>query len=118
MKWMLVLFPVVTLLVIGCTGEQASSGDAVAEKQPPIPRSFFDRTITYMVEPEAMPYMSKVQSLVARAEGLEQPLPDDILLPIYRNADLNRDHRITAVEAKTFYQSYVLRFEDALGGIR
>jgi ABC-type transporter Mla subunit MlaD len=56
--------------------------------------------------------------LVGRVQKLEPPLPDDVVLPIYRDADVNRDHTITAKEAETFYKEYVLRFEDALGALK
>ncbi len=106
-----------TAILAGCSGPKASDTPAAAA-QPPIPKSFFDRAIIYMVDPDATPHMAKAEDLIARAEKLKPPLPDDVLAALYRDADLDRDHHITGVEAKTFYESYVLRFEDALGRSR
>ncbi|MCX5646998.1 MAG: hypothetical protein NTZ17_20305 [Phycisphaerae bacterium] len=105
-------------ILTGCSGPQASDTPVSNAAQPPIPKSFFDRAIIYMVDPDATAHMSKAEDLVARAEKLKPPLPDDVLAALYRDADLDRNHHITGVEAKTFYESYILRFEDALGRSR
>ncbi len=114
----LVVTLVSVALLTGCSGSQTADAPAASGVQPPIPKSFFDRAIIYMVDPDATPHMAKAEDLVARAEKLNPPLPDDVLAALYRDADLDRNHHITGVEAKTFYESYVLRFEDALGRSR
>jgi hypothetical protein len=104
------------VIVSGCGG-QASSGNKQADEGP-LPRSFFSRTVIYTIEPGAKEYMSKLENLVGQVQKLEPPLPDDVVLPVYRDADINRDHHISAKEAETFYKEYVLKFEDALGSVK
>jgi len=82
-----------------------------------ISKTFFNRTITYTVAPGAKEYMSRLENLLSQARQIEIPLPDNVLLPLYRDADVDRDHRITATEAKAFYHEYVLKFEDSLGRV-
>jgi hypothetical protein len=111
------LIALISLLVIasGC-GPQKSPGTTQAGEGS-VPKSFFARTITYTVDPGAKEYMLKLENLLARAKKLEMPLPDDVVLPLYRDADVNRDHHISAKEAEIFYKDYVLRFEDSLGAV-
>jgi hypothetical protein len=116
MKKVAVTILALVVIASGCSG-QASSANKQADEGP-VPRSFFSRTVIYTVEPGAKEYMTKLENLVARVQKLEPPLPDDVVLPVYRDADINRDHHISAKEAETFYKEYVLRFEDALGSVK
>lgn len=83
-----------------------------------ISKSFFDRTIVYKVSPGAKDYMRKLEGLLARGREADEPLRDEDIITLYRDADLNRDHSITELEAKTFYDDYVIRFEDMLGPVQ
>ncbi len=103
---------VLALIGGGCESGYKSSrrrGDAG------IPKTFFDRTISYSVDAGAKEYMSKLESLLIHSAEATAPMPDRLVLPLYRDADMDRDHRITASEAEVFYREYVLRFEDSLG---
>ena len=88
------------------------------QKQPEITKSFFNRTIDYTLTSEARETMTRLETLVIMAQKLEPPIPDDILLPLYRDADIDRDHFITKEEAKLFSDSFILKFEDSLGKVK
>ncbi len=107
-KMVAVVFWIVLMVVAGC---------AQPQKQPGISKTFFGRTITYTVAPEAKELMGKLESLVGQAQKLEPPIPDQIVLPLYRDADMDRDHYITEDEAKAFSQDYIMKFEDSLGQV-
>jgi hypothetical protein len=112
MKKMVMVLSVVAVVVSGCPGERIV---AEQKRQINIPKTFFDRTITYKVDAEAKEYMSKLESLLGHIRQLDAPVSDDIVLPLYRDTDIDRDRHITFAEAKAFYDDYVLRFEDSLG---
>jgi len=105
------------MLVVGCQGGSSSSAKKTAS-QNVVPKLFFDRTISYRVHPDAKEYMSRLESLASQMRRSTEPIPDNELLPLYRDADVDRDHFITRPEAEAFYQEYVLKFENALGPIR
>jgi len=105
------------MLVVGCQGGSSSSAKKTSS-QNLVPKLFFDRTISYMVDPKAKEYMSRLESMVSQMRRSTEPIPDNELLPLYRDADVDRDHFITRPEAEAFYQEYVLKFENALGPIR
>ncbi len=110
MKWNVVVLMSTLGLLSGC-------GITPTKTQSNVTKSFFNRTIIYEVSPKANDLMIKLESLIAQAQELDPPIPDKIILPLYRDADIDRNHTITPEEAQTFYQSFVLKFEDALGAI-
>lgn len=110
MKKMAVVLWVLLVVVAGCTVAQP-------QKQPGISKTFFGRTITYTLTPEAKDVMSKLESLIGQARKMDPPIPDEIVLPLYRDADIDRDHFITENEAKVFSKEYIMRFEDSLGQV-
>ena len=110
-KWVIVLLAA-AIAASGC------EGGATSGKQTVIPKTFFDRTISYTVEPAAKEHMTRLETLLRKTKDTDEPLTDDELLPLYRDADLDRDHHIKAAEAEAYYREYILRFEDALGSIR
>jgi hypothetical protein len=99
------------LLIAGCEV-------AAPQKQPEFTRSFFNRTINYTLTAEAKESMAKLESLIELAQKLEPPIPDDIILPLYRDADIDRNHFITKDEAEVFSDSFILKFEDSLGKVK
>lgn len=114
-----VVFLAMTLMLIsaGCS-EQSSGKKMVTDPQVSanVPRSFYNRTIVYMVEPEARDTMVKLENLLAFVEGEEDSssLSDETVLPIYRDADISpREHIISKMEAENFYQQTILEFEDS-----
>jgi hypothetical protein len=103
---------VLAFIIGGCESGYTSSrrrGDVS------IPKTFFGRTISYTVDAGAKEYMSKLESLLTHSAEATAPMPDRLVLPLYRDADMDRNHRITASEAEVFYREYVLKFEDSLG---
>lgn len=107
---MALLAIVILLGTIGCgTGKKVQTG---------ITKTFYNRTVEYRVEPEAKEYLSKLENLVGQSYEIEPPVPDDLIVPIYRDADMDRDHFITVAEAQVYYQDYILKFEDSLGSVR
>lgn len=116
MKKMAVVLSIVALAVIGCSGVRIVA--IPNEEQVDIPKTFFDRTITYQVEAEAKKYMIDLESLLCQIKQLQAPLRDDVVLPLYRDSDIDRDRRITAAEAKAFYSYCILKFEDSLGPVQ
>ena len=116
MKKLAIVLSVVVLAGSGCSGIRI-----VARQKNPIssiPKTFFERTITYDVDAEAKRYMSNLENLLGHVKQLQAPFPDDIVLPIYRDTDFDRDRHITALEAEAFYNDCVLRFEDSLGPVQ
>lgn len=107
MKNLLIVFVIVVLFatIIGC-----------AENT--IPKEFFQREISFTVDPEAEKLMVKTVGLLAQIREEEMPLSDKITLPLYREADMDRNHRISLEEAKGFYEYFILKFEDSLGPIK
>lgn len=101
------------LVATGCS-TQGLGGAAKGDVQ----RSFFDRTIIYTLDQGAQEPMGRVEKILMTARKAEESLPDEDLLPLYRDADVNRDHHITTKEAQTFYREYILRFEESLGRSR
>lgn len=124
MKRVTITLLAVALVVGGCESEEATPEETqetleTQEKSESwVPKTFFDRTITYTVDIEAKEYMFKLESLLRQNKQVETPLSDEVVLPIYRDTDIDRDRHITAAEAKAFYNDYVLRFEDSLGSVR
>jgi len=113
MRTWAVTFLVGAIVVGGCGG-----GSSAARKETSLPRTFFNRTISYTVDPEAKDYMTRLEGLVAMTKPGQESLTDQDLLPLYRDTDVNRDHHITTAEAEGFYRDYVVKFEDALGPVR
>ncbi len=87
------------------------------DNQVGVPKNFFDRTIVYTLDSEAKDYMMKLESLLGQIKQIQAPLSDELAVPLYRDTDVDRNHHITQVEAKAFYQDYVLKFEDSLGPV-
>ena len=116
MKKIAILMFVVAIVVSGCTGVRFV-GFEREDKIVNIPKTFFDRTITYDVDTDAKRYMTDLESLMGQVKQLQPPFADDLVLPIYRDTDIDRDRRITSAEAMAFYNDCVLRFEDSLGPV-
>ncbi len=97
------------------------SGCAVQQKTTKsFSKTFFDRTISYTIDPEAKECMNKLERLLSFAYQEDMPLPDKIAVSLYKETDsfIERDHHITLQEAKGFYGEYVMRFEDSLGSVK
>ena len=116
MRGMAISLLALTCCAVGCGTLKSSDTKPAAGES--LPRHFYGRTIIYDVDPGAKEYMTKLENLLSRALKVDPPVPDDAVLPLYRDADINRDHRITPKEAETFYKDYVLRVEDALGPVK
>ncbi|MFC1760798.1 hypothetical protein ACFL6U_01805 [Planctomycetota bacterium] len=67
------------------------------------------------IHSEANRYLDKVESLVSQTNDVKRPVPDYMMVPFYRDTDVDRDHFITLEEAKLYYEDLVLVFEDSLG---
>lgn len=86
-----------------------------------IRKTFYGGKISYTLTPKAQQSIGTIVGLLERSyeeEGIEPPLPDGIILPIYVAADANRDHKISNKEAKIFEKQGILEFESQLGGMR
>ncbi len=114
MKKIIIILLALAFVVGGCPTENLSFWK---KGQVCIPKTFFNRTITYTVEPKAKEFLYKLEGLLAQSGKIDEPLPDSVLLPLYRDTDIDRNHYITAAEAETFYHEYVLKFEDTLGSV-
>lgn len=114
MKKIIIILLALAFAVGGCPTENLSFQK---KSQVCIPKSFFNRTITYTVEPGAKEFLYKLEGLLTQSEKIDEPLPDSVLLPLYRDTDIDRNHHITAAEAEAYYQEYVLKFEDSLGSV-
>jgi hypothetical protein len=101
----------ILLVVTGCGGVGKKAKTAVT-------KTFYGRTIEYQMETSAKEDMSKLESLVGQAHEVDPPVPDKLLIPLYRDADVDRDHFITGEEAETYYRDYILQFEDSLGAVQ
>lgn len=101
------------LLVAGC----ATNSDTKKAKAG-LTRSFYGRTIEYRLQPAAKVHLGKLENLLARSHDLEPPIPDNLVVRLYRDADFDRDHYITIEEADTFYNDFILKFEDSLGSVQ
>jgi hypothetical protein len=108
---------VVAIVVSGCTGVRFV-GFQREDRIINVPKTFYDRTITYEVDTDAKRYMSDLENLLGQVKQLKAPYSDDLVLPIYRDTDIDRNRRITAAEARAFYNDCVLRFEDSLGPVQ
>lgn len=117
MKKIAIFMFVVAIVVSGCTGVRFV-GFERKDKIVDVPKTFFGRTITYKVDTDAKRYMSNLESLLGQVKQLQAPVADDIVLPIYRDTDIDRNRRITAAEAEAFYNDCVLRYEDSLGPVQ
>lgn len=105
------------VLLLSALGLISGCGITPNKAKPDTIKAFYNRTITFKVNPQAQELMGKLESLVAQAQELNPPIPDKIILPLYRDADIDRNHIITAEEAQTFYQNFIIKFEDSLGAI-
>jgi hypothetical protein len=117
MKKIAVFMFVVSIVLSGCTGVRFV-GFQREDRIINVPKTFFDRTITYNVDTDAKRYMSNLESLLGQSKHLQAPYADDLILPLYRDTDIDRNRRITVVEARAFYDDCVLRFEDSLGPVQ
>lgn len=116
MKTWIVTFLAGVVMVGGCGGDSSSS--PAGNKEGAMPKTFFNRTISYTIEPAAKEFMTRLEGLVAMTKANQDSLTDQDLLPLYRDTDINRDHHISAAEAEGFYREYVVKFEDAMGSVR
>ena len=103
----------VASLLSGLTG----CGSMGGKSKPAVTRTFYGRVIEYELEPEAKEHLTKLEQLVSRSQNIDPPIPDDMIVPLYRDADMDRNHFITKTEAEVFYQDYILKFEDSLGSV-
>jgi hypothetical protein len=113
MKRLAIGLSVVAFAASSCTGVRF-----VSRRQIDIPKTFFERTITYDVDAQAKRYMSNLEGLLGHIKQMQAPLADDLVLPLYRDADIDRDRHITSLEAEAFYNDCVLRYEDSLGPVQ
>jgi len=114
MKRLAILFLAVILVTSGCSGGGLTGGGKGGDMQ----KTFFDRTVSYTIDAGAKEHMTRLENMLAAIKKTEDPLTDEELLPLYRDTDMNRDHRITTREAESYSQEYVLKFEDSLGRAR
>ena len=112
MKKLVIMLSILAFVLSGCSGIKLVSFE---KEELNIPKSFYDRTITYSVDTDAKKYMNDLENLLGRVRRLSAPYSDDLVLPIYRDTDINRDRHITAPEARAYYNDCVLKFEDSLG---
>lgn len=110
----LVLMAAIVLVLSGCSGVRFVGFEPSPVN---IPKTFYERTITYRVDANAKQTMTNLENLLGQVKGLQPPYPDDLVLPIYRDTDIDRDRRITAPEATAYYNDCILRFEDSLGPV-
>jgi hypothetical protein len=118
MKMRIVTFLAGVAVVSGCGGASSSSSSGAGAKETAMPKTFFNRTKSYAVEPAAKEFMTRLEGLVAMTKSGQEPLTDQDLLPLYRETDVNRDHHISTAEAEGFYHEYIVKFEDAMGSVR
>lgn len=105
---------ITAIVLSGCSGFRF----VALEKEPVnIPKTFYERTITYQVDADAKQCMTNLENLLGQVKRLQPPYSDDLVLPIYRDTDIDRDRRITAAEANAYYNDCILRFEDSLGPV-
>jgi hypothetical protein len=109
-----------TLPVIA--GACAALKHMLPEETPKVTKSFYMGSITYTVDLDAQPYVSRMVSLQGRTASLQGDTgvdhqSDRLTLPLYRDADMNRDHHITVMEAEVAFRAYVRQFEDQLGPV-
>lgn len=86
-----------------------------------IPKPFFgteETGITFYSGIKAQKLMIKKESLLATIRGEEPPLADEVLLPIYRDTDRNRDHQISLKEAVEHDRVFVIQIEDSFGKVK
>ena len=91
-------------------------------QQPLVRKTFYTGSITYTLDVDAQRYVARMISLQGNAASLQgeedvDPSSDRLALPLYRDADLNRDHHISSAEAETAFEVYVRQFEDQLGPV-
>ncbi|MFC1761348.1 hypothetical protein ACFL6U_04640 [Planctomycetota bacterium] len=101
----------VMLAVTGCSGgwKKAKTG---------LTKTFYGRTIKYQMETSAKEDMTKLENLMGQAHKVDPPVPDELLVPIYRDADIDRNHFISTDEAEIYYNDFILKFEDSLGSVK
>lgn len=104
-------------ICLGCLLCLAGCGQS-KKVNPGITKTFYGRAIEYRIEPEAKEYLTKLELLMSRSHKIDPPLPDDLIVRLYRDADMDRDHFITKTEADVFYQDFILKFEDSLGAVQ
>lgn len=106
-----------------------TSGCASWQGRNAVSRTFYNKTIIYKVNAGAEEHMENLESLQQQiyyekedirtpSEDEESSLPDEIVVPLYRDTDTQRDHRITQEEAADFYEKSILAFEDSLGKLK
>lgn len=116
MKKIAIMLSIAVFVISGCSGIRLVALQKKEEVN--IPKTFYDRTITYRVDADAKKYMSDLESLLGQVRRLSAPYSDDLVLPIYRDTDFDRDRRITEAEARAYYNDCILRFEDSLGPVQ
>ena len=116
MKKLVIILSILAFVLGGCSGIRLVT--VQKEEEINIPKTFYDRTITYRVDANAKRYMTDLESLLGQVRRLSAPYSDDLVLPIYRDTDIDRDRRITEAEARAYYNDCVLKFEDSLGPVQ
>jgi hypothetical protein len=115
MKKMAIMLSIAAFILSGCSGMRLV---ALQRESVNIPKTFYDRTITYRVDADAKKYMTDLENLLGRVRRLSAPYSDDLVLPIYRDTDIDRNRRITEAEAIAYYNDCILKFEDSLGPVQ
>jgi uncharacterized protein YceK len=115
MRKMAVTLAIVFLVVSGCSTVRTA---VRSRRQLNVPKSFYDRTITYQVDADARRYMSNLENLFGYVKQQQAPFSEELMLSLYRDTDIDRNRHITALEAEAYYNDCVLRFEDSLGPVQ
>ena len=88
----------------------------------PLTKRFYNGAISYTIDLDAQPLITSLVNLQGSTASLESmedidTRSDRFTLPLYRDADLNRNRHISKREAEVFYAEYVRQFEDSLGQV-
>lgn len=109
------------VVALGALGCASLPGFGPEPDAPTVTKRFFGGSIVYTVDLEAQHLLRKMVELQGQvaslSEGKSDPRADHLILPIYRDADLDRDHHVSHREAEAFYHQYVRQFEDHLGPV-
>ncbi|HEC30574.1 MAG TPA: hypothetical protein ENI66_00990 [Candidatus Yonathbacteria bacterium] len=80
-------------------------------------RSFQRGSIVYRVEPEAVEYMNKMETLLKGLKSYTEADKKHIMNILYRDADTNRNYLITKKEAKNALSRTRRNYEEELGDL-
>ena len=102
------------VFVIGCVAPEVKP--VVAPPVPEVTKDFRNGIFQFVLRGEAVPIMEKVEAVQEETQKGKSPKEiEDSIYQMYVKADTDRDHVLSAEEAKAFWILYQRQYDNQMG---